>query len=86
MTYQAIIWDFNGTLFDDLSESLKVLNLMLTKRGYAPVETVDKYKEIFGFPIRDYYVKAGFDFTKEPFEVPAKQYVKLYAAKASDVV
>ncbi len=78
MTYQAIIWDFNGTLFDDLSESLKVLNLMLTKRGYAPVETVDKYKEIFGFPIRDYYVKAGFDLEKEDFSVMADEFIVLY--------
>ena len=83
MPYQAIIWDFNGTLFDDLGESLNVLNRMLTKRGYEPIKTVERYKEIFGFPIRDYYVKAGFDLEKEDFSVMADEFIELYNEAAA---
>ena len=86
MAYQAVIWDFNGTLFDDLQESLDVLNLMLTKRGYPPVESTDRYKEIFGFPIRDYYVKAGFDLEKEDFSVMADEFIVLYNEAARSAV
>lgn len=82
--YKTIIWDWNGTMLDDLELSLESVNFLLEERD-LPLLSIERYKDIFGFPVKDYYVKAGFDFTKEPFEVPAKQYVKLYAAKASDL-
>ncbi len=82
--YKTIIWDWNGTLLNDLDLSVDSVNILLKERN-LPTLTVEKYKDIFGFPVIDYYVKAGFDFEKEPFEIPAKQYVKLYAAGASEL-
>ena len=82
--YDTIIWDWNGTLLDDLDLSIKAVNVLLKERD-LPVLTKERYKEIFGFPVIDYYVKAGFDFSKEPFETPARQYVKLYASGESDL-
>lgn len=82
--YKTIIWDWNGTLLNDLELSLESVNILLEERG-LPILSIERYKDIFGFPVIDYYVKAGFDFSKEPFEIPAKQYVKLYAAKAPDL-
>ena len=82
--YKTIIWDWNGTLLNDLDLSVDSVNVLLKERN-LPTLTVEKYKDIFGFPVIDYYVKAGFDFEKEPFEIPAKQYVKLYAAGASEL-
>ena len=81
---KTIIWDWNGTLLDDLDLSLESVNILLKERN-IPTLSIEKYKDIFGFPVVDYYVKAGFDFEKEAFEVPAKQYVKLYAAGASEL-
>ena len=81
---KTIIWDWNGTLLDDLDLSLESVNVLLKERN-IPTLSIEKYKDIFGFPVVDYYVKAGFDFKKEAFEVPAKQYVKLYAAGASEL-
>ena len=75
---KTIIWDWNGTLLNDLDLSLYSVNVLLEERN-RPQLTIDGYKDIFGFPVVDYYVKAGFDFEKEPFEIPARQYVKLYA-------
>ncbi len=74
---KTIIWDWNGTLLDDLELSLNCVNILLKDRG-LPILSVDKYKEIFTFPVIDYYKAAGFDFEKEAFEVPAKQYVRKY--------
>ena len=81
---KTIIWDWNGTLLDDLDLSLHAVNVLLEERN-LPKLTTERYKDIFGFPVVNYYVKAGFDFEKEPFEIPAKQYVKLYAAGASEL-
>jgi phosphoglycolate phosphatase len=81
---KTIIWDWNGTLLDDLDLSLESVNVLLKERN-IPTLSIEKYNDIFGFPVVDYYVKAGFDFEKEAFEVPAKQYVKLYAAGASEL-
>ena len=82
--YDTIIWDWNGTLLDDLDLSIKAVNVLLKERD-LPILTLDRYKDIFGFPVINYYEKAGFDFNKEPFEIPARQYVKLYASGESDL-
>ena len=81
---KTIIWDWNGTLLNDLDLSLYSVNVLLEERN-LPQLTIDRYKDIFGFPVVDYYVKAGFDFEKEPFEIPARQYVKLYADGEHDL-
>ena len=75
--YKTIIWDWNGTLINDLELSLDAVNVLLKERD-LPTLTIDRYRDIFGFPVIDYYRKAGFDFDKEAFEIPARQYVKLY--------
>lgn len=82
--YETIIWDWNGTLLDDLDLSIRSVNVLLEERN-LPILTIERYKDIFGFPVVNYYIKAGFDFNKEAFEVPAKQYVKLYASGESDL-
>ena len=58
---KTIIWDWNGTLLDDLDLSLESVNILLEERN-LPALSVEKYKDIFCFPIVVYYVKAGFDF------------------------
>ncbi|MBE6338918.1 MAG: HAD family hydrolase [Lentimicrobiaceae bacterium] len=82
--YDTIIWDWNGTLLDDLDLSIKAVNVLLKERD-LPILTLDRYKDIFDFPVINYYEKAGFDFSKEPFEIPARQYVKLYSSGESDL-
>ena len=74
-----IIWDWNGTLLDDLELSLNATNSLLKVRG-LPILSIERYKNIFKFPVIDYYTEAGFDFSKEPFEIPARQYIDLYHA------
>ena len=40
--------------------------------------TLEKYREIFGFPVKDYYLKLGFDLEKEPFEESGMEFIKEY--------
>ena len=58
---KTIIWDWNGTLLDDVQVSYDCLNLILKKYNKQLVPTVDAYRAIFGFPVKDYYARAGVD-------------------------
>ena len=74
---KGIIWDWNGTLLNDAQLAVGCMNRVLAKRG-LPVLTMDRYKEVFTFPIRDYYQSVGFDFSQEPFEIPAMEFIDQY--------
>ncbi len=82
MRYTHLMWDFNGTIFDDADAGIKAVNKMLAERSLEPIESREKYKEIFDFPIEDYYRSLGFDFEKEPYEVLAPIWVELYEKNA----
>lgn len=75
--YRNIIFDWNGTLLDDVGISVSCINKMLSKRG-LPLLSYNMYRKIFGFPVKDYYEKAGFDFEKEDWDDVAMQYMQLY--------
>lgn len=77
--YKHIIWDWNGTLIDDAGLCHEIINEMLTKRGIAPI-SFDTYREVFNFPVVDFYTKIGFNFDIEPFHIPAAEYIDEYNA------
>jgi len=83
-TYTHIIWDWNGTLLDDIAWSMRSINAMLKQRGLPTLNSVLAYQNVFGFPIIDYYRRVGFDFEKESFVKLAAEYIELYYAPASD--
>lgn len=76
----TIIWDWNGTLLDDVDICIESINELLDSRCH---KTLDKkeYRQIFTFPVREYYVKAGFDFSDEPFDKVAIEFIDLYHHK-----
>jgi len=78
---RTVIWDFNGTLLDDVEENLAVLNKMTEKRGLERVSK-EKYLEYFSFPLIDVYRRFGFDFTAESYESVANEYIELYSGLA----
>lgn len=77
MKYEYIFWDFNGTIIDDLDLCLDLLNVMVKKQGLKLVSK-EKYKEIFGFPIIDYYKRAGLSFEQESFASMAVWFIDNY--------
>ena len=76
----TIFWDWNGTLLDDLDLSLDILNDILGAFDYPQRFTEDSYREIFGFPIEDYYIRVGFDFARHPYPMLAQCYMDRYNA------
>ena len=83
--YTHIIWDWNGTLLDDVAWCMARINTMLKKRDLPILDSVDAYHRVFGFPVKEYYRRVGFDFDREPFEQLAVEYIALYHSGESDV-
>jgi len=80
MRYDHVIWDWNGTLFDDTELCVDIMAGMLAKRDLGAFD-VPRYHDVFGFPIRDYYQRLGFDFDAEPFEDLAIEFIDTYMAR-----
>ena len=84
MKYENVVWDWNGTLLDDVRVSVGAINRMLERRG-IPGLTVERYRDIFGFPVRDYYESIGFDFARDDWDGVSREFVQDYDALATDV-
>ena len=77
MNYKHIIWDWNGTLLDDRAMCVKSINQVLTAKG-LPVITLEKYMCLFTFPVKAFYEKLGFDFTKNSFDDIGDGFIDFY--------
>jgi len=75
-----VIWDWNGTLLDDAWLCIEVMNGLLAPRG-LPALTPARYQALFGFPVRDYYLRLGFDFARDPFERVGTDFIEGYQAR-----
>lgn len=73
----TIIWDWNGTLLNDLDLCIASINTLLKKRELSLLDRTS-YKEVFSFPVKNYYETIGFDFSKEDFAIPAREFIDLY--------
>ncbi len=81
--FKHIIWDWNGTLLDDLKACVDAINILLSRRR-LPTVTVGEYLDIFDFPVKNYYLKLGFDFTKDNWDAVAVEYHAAYAKTSAD--
>lgn len=80
MKFKHIIWDFNGTIIDDVSLGVDVFNALRREYGLAAV-TKNEYVENFKIPVIKFYEETGFDFTKISFREVGEKFVKLYSAR-----
>ena len=81
--FESIIWDWNGTLLNDVKIAVAIINQLLENRELKSI-TVEQYLEVFTFPVRDYYELIGFDLKNEPFEIPAYQFITSYNKEILD--
>lgn len=72
-----IIWDWNGTLLNDLDICVHSINLLLDKRNLSILDK-EQYLDIFTFPVKDYYEIAGFNFNEESYETVAIEFMDHY--------
>lgn len=75
-----IFLDFNGTILNDVDLCLNLLNEMLIDKEKKPLNIIE-YKNVFTFPIKTYYEKAGFDFVGYTYEELADYFVVEYGRR-----
>ena len=76
--YTHIVWDFNGTLLNDVDASFCAANALLRAHGLPQIPSLEAYRAAFGFPITDYYRRLGFDFEAVSYDALAIEWVELY--------
>ena len=75
--FDNVIWDWNGTLIDDVDVAVSCINKLLPHYN-APTITTKKYRDVFDFPVRKYYEQLGIDLKNNLFEEMRDQYIKDY--------
>ncbi|MBF0501711.1 MAG: HAD family hydrolase [Candidatus Riflebacteria bacterium] len=76
-TWNQFLWDWNGTLINDIEVCLEIINECLAKRS-LPLLTRERYLDVFEFPVINYYRAIGFDLEKEPFELVGQEFIDAY--------
>lgn len=84
MRYKNVVWDWNGTLLDDVKVGHGALRRMLEKRGVGTI-TLQEYKDGFGFPVREFYEGLGFDFSRYDWHEVSQDFVDTYDLLAGGV-
>ena len=80
MLPKLLIWDWNGTILDDLDLCLAIENELLSERGMKPI-TRAWYLDHFSFPIEPYYREMGYTFEKETYADVSRVFMERYNAQ-----
>lgn len=73
---RQVLWDWNGTLLDDLTYAIGVRNRTFPAFGLPRIGSVAEYHRQFTFPVRRYYERAG--VTDETFVAVAHAWMAEY--------
>lgn len=76
-----VIFDFNGTVLDDVDVCIKAENKTIEHfRLDRPPLTKEEYLKLFTFPVKDYYERVGFDWSKNSYEEVGQYWFDWYRA------
>ena len=78
--YRQIIWDWNGTLWDDTWLCVEINNRMLARRGLPRINTA-LYRDRLCFPVDRYYCQLGFDYARDPYNTLAEEFIEEYGRR-----
>ena len=78
--YKHIIWDWNGTLFNDIELCCDIMNNIRTRRN-MPKITLEKYRDVFTFPVKKYYENVGLDVSDANWEILSHEFIDEYEAR-----
>ena len=74
--YDAVIWDYNGTLADDVEASLLASNEIIVRHGKEPI-TMAQYYDYVDYPISRFWEHV-FDLYEFPMAKIGEEYYKAY--------
>ena len=75
---KVLIWDFNGTIIDDVDYCIEIENKMLRDRNMDFISTYEQYRRDFCFPVIDYYYKIGYTFEEESYADISDEFNDMY--------
>jgi phosphoglycolate phosphatase len=75
--YKHVIWDWNGTLFDDVELCSNIMNQLLEEVN-LPKISIAEYRDVFTFPVIDYYKALGHDVSEENWKKISVQFISEY--------
>jgi phosphoglycolate phosphatase len=81
---RTVVWDWNGTLLDDVEPSVATLNVLRARRDMPPMSRED-YRRTFGFPVRAFYESIGFDFSVEDYLALSADFIAEYRRRAPEM-
>jgi phosphoglycolate phosphatase len=76
--YKHILWDWNGTLVNDIDLCIFVTNKLMKRRKDDFAINRDIYLREFTFPVIDFYHRIGFDFSKESYSEMSEEWIAEY--------
>ncbi|SDW75712.1 phosphoglycolate phosphatase [Lutibacter oricola] len=76
-SYNNVIWDWNGTLLNDVQLCIEIVNDFLKIQNKTTL-TIDSYKNAFDFPIIEYYKSVGLEFDEASFEELTHKFIYKY--------
>ncbi len=81
----CIVWDWNGTLQDDVQAAVNGINVLLAERE-LPLVDVAQHRATFTFPVRKYYQALGFVLEEENWDSMARQFHHHFLSDSSAVL
>jgi len=79
-----IIWDWNGTIINDVQLCVDIINQLLKEYNLAQIG-LKTYRNIFTFPVKKYYKKLGFDLDSINFEKIGNKFIELYNKRRNEI-
>ncbi len=80
-SYDCILWDWNGTLLNDVDIAYDAF-IQMAKEHQLDLVKKEYYLDNFRFPVLDFYKDIGFDITN--FSLLSDQFHGFYNAKSSE--
>jgi len=78
-----VLWDWNGTLLDDVDLCVEVIGGMLQRQSLGALDR-EAYLRVFRFPIREYYKDLGFSVETAAFAQLSREFIAHYNARVKD--
>jgi len=75
--YKHVIWDWNGTLFNDVELCADIMNNLMIRSNLGTI-TVGEYRDVFTFPVKKYYELLGHDVGDENWEKISHEFINEY--------
>jgi len=77
MIITHLLWDWNGTLFNDVDLCIKTINSILVEEKVCEINKIE-YREKFCFPINKYYENVGLNLDDDKFNYFSSKFIERY--------